>query len=262
MQRRAASLYAAFFLVLALGSYGMIAVATQPTISIANPAHQVSDGGHLTVAGRQYTAKIGSGGSGSLAWTNQSATLTTSWDNGSSVVLQGTNYSIDLSSGDTIQLTEVQPLGNVSTTTLNGTDYVVLGQGQNRTLVPVATYRNQRYGPPKTRSLTTGDTFNFDGNQTTVTQVTNTSADLAWTGPKQETVDVNEGSVIDLNGVTFVAHFEQSQLLLDRNVKDYQHQAAVVDNFKQRTDGLWGVVYLSLLATIILLALSYLPSRY
>lgn len=266
MQRRAAASFAAFFLVLALGSYGMIATASAPPVSVDNPDHRLGDGGQVTVDGRTYTASV-SEGRATLAWTNESATHTAEWQNGSDVTLQGTNFSVTTraqASPTQVQLTEVQSLGpNVTTTTVNDTEYVVLDDGENRTLVPKARYLRGTQGEPETRSIAQGDAVDYRGNQTTLASVTNESATLQWTAPREETVDAAEGDVVELEGNEFVAHFpDPGTLVLDGDVQAYQHQLEVQSTYHERINGLWGVSILSGLAVVLLLGMAYLPSRY
>lgn len=266
MQRRAAALYAAFFLVVALGSYGVTAVASQPSISIDDPDHTVTNGSQLTVGDRTYDATV-EGGSATLTWTNQSATHTATWENESTVALGGTNFTAVMAAQANppqVQLTEEQPLGeNVTTTEVNGTQYVVLGEGPNRQLVAVDEYRRQQFGPPETRTFAVGDSVQYQGNSTTVVEVTNESATLEWTAPRTESVDAAEGEVVTLADGEYVAHFRDGQtLVLDRNVQAYQDQVAVQERYQERMNGLWGVTVLSALTVVGLLALAYLPSRY
>ncbi len=60
-----------------------------------------------------------------------------------------------------------------------------------------------------------------------------------------------------------MAHYpDESTLVLDSDVEAYQQEVAVVDKYQERINGLWGVSILSGLSALLLLSLSYLPSRY
>lgn len=268
MQRRAASIYGAIFLVVALAAYGMIAAASPPAISVTNPDHRLANNSEFEVAGQSYAVTVDSESvSATLTWTNRSARHTATWEAGSTVTVDGTNYTVETApdaSPPRVDLTEARPLGeDVTTTTVDDTEYVVLGTGQNRTLVPAAVYLDDRYGPAATLTLAAGDEFGYLGNATTLTSVGNESATLAWTAPQTNTEDVSEGDVVTLNGRTFVAHFPNARtLVLDRDVEAYERQLAVRDTYDERINGLWGVTILSGLTVVGLLALSYLPSRY
>lgn len=266
MQRRAAALYAVFFLVVALGSYGMLATASEPAISVENPDYTAANGSQITVDGRTYDVSA-KGGSATLSWLNESATYTETWENESTITLDGTNFTVRTEAQadpPQVQLTEEQPLGeNVTTTEVNGTEYVVQGEGEERTLISVDEYRRQQFGPPETRSIAAGDTFDYRGNQTTMAEVTNESATVEWTAPRTEETDASEGDVVTLNGNEFVAHFPDDQTLaLSRDVQAYRDQVAVRGEFHERTNGLMVVSLLSILTAVLLLSLAYLPSRY
>lgn len=266
MQRRVAALYAAFFLVVALGSYGMLVTASEPAVSVQNPDYTAANGSQLTVDGRTYDVSA-EGGSATLSWLNESATYTETWENESSVTLGETNFTVRTEAQadpPRVQLTEEQSLGeNVTTTEVNGTEYVVQGEGEQRTLISVEEYRRQQFGPPETRTIAAGDTFDYRGNQTTLTAVSNGSATVEWTAPRTEEIDASEGDALTLNGNEFVAHFPDAQTLaLSRDVQAYRDQVAVRERFHERTTGLMGVSLLSGLTVILLLSFAYLPSRY
>jgi hypothetical protein len=267
MQRRAAALYGAFFLVLAVGSYGMIAAASAPTLSVEDPDHRLSDGGQLTVDDRTYDVAV-DGGEATLSWTDTNAVYTETWADGDDVTLGGTNYSVAIP-GDAdppvAELTEARPLPeDVETTEVNGTEYVVLdGDDDTRELVAVDAYLDETYGEAETRTLEASESVDYRGNLTTVTTITNESVVLEWRAPRTNTVDVAEGDVVDLNGVEFAAHFpDGGTLVLDRDVEAYERQLDVQATHHERTNGLWGVSILSSLAVVLLFAFAYLPSRY
>lgn len=267
MQRRAAALYGAFFLVLAVGSYGMIAAASAPSITFADPDHRLSDGGQFTVDDRTYTVTIDDG-EATLDWTDPEGVYTETWEGGDEVLVGETNYTVSIPDGadpPVVELTERRPLPEgVETTEINDTEYVVLeGDGDTRELVPLDTYLDEQYGPAETRTLEVSDGIDYRGNQTTVSEVTNESATLEWRAPQTQTLGAAEGDVLDLNGVEFVAHFPDAEtLLLDRDVSGYERQVGVQESFNQRVNGLWGISILSSVALVVLFAFAYLPSRY
>lgn len=269
MQRRAAALYGAFFLLIAVGSYGMIAAASPPTLSVENPDHRLADGGQVSVDGRTYDVSIDAESTeASLSWTDPDAEYSQTWEAGAEVSFQGTDYTVsipDETDPSSLQLTEVRPLPeDVQTTTVNDTEFVVIEQDDGtRELIPVDEYLDQTQGEAETRTLLEGRTYDYRGNQTTLQAVDNASATLAWTAPRTNTQAVGEGDVVALNGVEFVAHFPDAQtLVLDRDVEAYERQLEVQDKFDERVNGLWGVTILSGMAVVLLLGLSYLPSRY
>ena len=267
MQRRAAALYAAFFLVLSLASYGMIATASPPTVSVDDPDHRVASGGEFQLAGRTYGVSVDAeAGSATISWVNRSAVHTATWEADATVALGGTNFSVATepdASPARVVLTEVRPLGDVTTTELDGTEYVVLGEGETRELVPVDAYLDDRYGPAETRTITVGEVVRYEGNRTRLATVDESSATLRWTAPATRSASVAEGETVTLARRTFVAHFPDDRtLVLDRDLEAYEDELAVQDTYDERINGLWGVSILSALAVVVLLAFAYLPSRY
>ncbi|MDZ7702443.1 MAG: hypothetical protein U5J98_10515 [Halobacteriales archaeon] len=267
MQRRAAAVYGAFFLVLALGSYGMIAAASAPSITVEDPDHRAADGEELTIGGTTYTVSA-SAGSATLTWTDPDTAYDATWEEGDQVSFQGTNYTVEIPDAappTTVELTEVRPLpDDVGTTELNGTEYAVLeGENDTRELVPLEEYLTELHGPAEVRSLEQGRTYDFRGNQSTLEAVENGSATLAWTAPGTKDQRAGEGDELELGGTTYVAHFPNpTTLVLDSDLEAYAAELETQDTYDERINGLWGVSILSGLSVLLLLGLSYLPSRY
>jgi len=108
MQRRAAAIYAALFLVVGAASYSLIATATQPTVDFENPDHTLSAEDSFEVDGQEYTvreisAEVSGGGHGGggelarsavIARTNESGQYTETWANGSTVSFDGTEWHV------------------------------------------------------------------------------------------------------------------------------------------------------------------------
>jgi hypothetical protein len=261
-----AAVYAAFFLVVALGAYGMIAAASAPAI-VENPDHRLSNGSEITVNGVTFGVEV-SAASGTFVWTDPDTEYETSWEEDDNISFQDTNYTVsipDAAEPQLIELTEVRPVpDDIETTELNGTEYAVL-ESDNGTqeLVPLDRYLTERYGPAETRTLERGETYDYRGNQSTVETVSNDSATLVWTAPGSKEERVSEGDRIELDGQTYVAHFPSpATLLLDSDLEAYDRGLEVIDTYEERINGLWGVSILSGLAALLLLGLSYLPSRY
>jgi sorbitol-specific phosphotransferase system component IIA len=169
MQRRVAAIYFAFFLVMAMSAYSVIAVAEEPTVDVAG--EQLAQGDTITVNGQEYTVdSIGEQGEenasvGQLATTNDSAVYSAELANGS--VLAPTNsswpgraatFSATVEDGDRIQFNGSQQTANIS----DGS-FALIDAGGNETT---------------TRSV--GDTLAYQGNTTTVTEIGSDSATLVW----------------------------------------------------------------------------------
>lgn len=289
MQRRAAAIYAAFFLVIGAVSYSLVATAEEPHVEFEDPAFELSQGETFTIDGQQYnvsevTASSGGGGGGghggggggltrsaTITWVNQSSQYSETWENNSSVALQGTNYTVVVpNTSDPNQFTlreelnetavlQEDPQADDSVITRNGTRYVAIDRGEgNVTLVPAEEY----FPDPETRTIQEGSTIEYQGNRTTVQQV-NESVTLTWTAPRENSVDVESGGNATLGGQQYVANLpDNSTLQLSRDYDNYQRQTREIAEFQERRNGLWGIVILSGVTMVLLVAMAYLPSRY
>lgn len=94
MQRRAAAIYIALFLVIGAGAYAYTGVAEKPHVELDAPTYETGD--QLTVDGRTYAvnaiAESGGGGEativGNLTWTDPDATYTAEIENNTTVSSQ------------------------------------------------------------------------------------------------------------------------------------------------------------------------------
>jgi len=55
MQRRAVAVFVAFFVLIAAGSYTLVATAEEPTITLEDADYELSEGEELTVGDQTYT---------------------------------------------------------------------------------------------------------------------------------------------------------------------------------------------------------------
>jgi len=287
MQRRAAAIYVAFFIVLGAASYSVIATATAPTIGFENPDHRLSQGDQFSVENRQYTvsaisAEMSGGGgghggpatverSGQLSWTNESARYTETWDHNSTVTYQGEDYRVLVDEGDdpaSFRLVETvnrsailqdDAAVNNELVTVNGTEYVVRDSNGSRTLTPASEY----FPTPSATQYREGQTLQYGGNATTVADVTTDGATLAWTAPRTNTVDVGNEANVTVNGQQYFAYFpDNSTLVLESDYGVYQEQTEEIDTYHGHVNGLWGVSIVSFATAIVLLGMAYMPSRY
>ena len=290
MQRRAAALYVAFFLVLSVASYSLIATAEEPHVEFANPEFTLSENETFPVGGTEYTvssleATTSSGGggghgggggggiqrTGTIQWTNQSAQFSRTLANNSTVSFDNTTFRVlipntsDPSSftlQNQVNRTEIlknDTQADDQLITRNGTEFVVVDDGNVTRLVPADEY----FPEPTNRTFTEGQTFNFNGNRTTVATVTNQSATLGWTAPRNNTVEVSANANVTLGGTTYLAHFRNNQtLVLTQNFASYNEQTAEISRYHQYINGLWGVSIMGGLAAVLLAGMAYLPSRY
>jgi hypothetical protein len=268
MQRRAATVYAVLFLVIAAGAYSLIGVAQQPQIDVEGETYAENDS--VTVNGLEYSVASVGDGEGTLTRTNDSARYTESLENNTTVELDNTTYRVLIpneSDPGQFTLREEQELGeNATTVEENGTTYVVVDEGENKSLVPVDEYKRQQFGEPETSQHSEGETFQFRGNETTVTNVTKDAATVAWNAPRTFETSLAEGETASLgpdeNNETFVAHFpDENTLQLSSNPQKYQNEVSEIDEFNERIAGLWGVAILSALTVVLLFGLAFLPNK-
>ncbi|WP_435067339.1 hypothetical protein [Haloplanus sp. C73] len=286
MQRRAAAIYVAFFVVLGAASYSVIATASAPTIGFENPDHRLSEDDQFSVDGQQYTvtsisAEVSGGGghgggpsltrSGQVSWTNDSARYTQTWEHNSTVTYQGDSYRVMVESSDdpaSFELVEElnrsailqeDPAVEDELVTVNGTEYVVRESDGDRTLTPASEY----FPAPSSTQYSEGDQLQYQGNATAVSDVTSSGATLSWTAPRTNTVDVGNEANVTLSGQQYFAYFpDNSTLVLESDYSVYQEQTNAIDTYHEHTNGLWGVSIVSFVTAILLLGMAYMPSRY
>ncbi|TKX82685.1 hypothetical protein EXE43_28155, partial [Halorubrum sp. SS5] len=73
----------------------------------------------------------------------------------------------------------------------------------------------------------------------------------------------SQHSELTLSGTDFVAHFpDASTLQMTTDIESYEAQAAEIDRFNQYNSGLSRVLVLSVLSSIMLAGMAFIPSRY
>jgi len=283
MQRRAAAAYFLFFLVVSVAAYAFIGVAEsqQPEVQLDGP--ELTNGTTFTSGGQTYTVSNihqasggGHGGGGAmaadLAWTNNSSQYSATIAGGSTLSRDNTTYdvSIDNSTG-TLVLTAQQ---NVTQLLRNDSDVYdsLATRNDERFVVYRANNSTQPLDEwlpePETVSYTTGDQFVYpadSGTQaTSIANVTNSSATVEWTAPRQRTVELGEGGNVTLADGQYFAHFTNQSAVQIVSVDQYpQYQATLADQdyFHERKNGLWGISILSGIASVLMLGMAYLPNR-
>ncbi|WP_435186120.1 hypothetical protein [Halobellus sp. EA9] len=282
MQRRAAAIYAALFIVIGAASYSLIATAQAPHVEFENPEYELAQGDQFRVGGQTYTvSSISSsqqgGGHGTAAttviqgelqYTNESARYTVTWGNNTTQEFDGqqwrvlvenasdpTEFTLREDINESAILAE-DPDASSELVTQNGTQYVVLNESE---LVPAAEY----FPEPETRSYAEGDTLQYEGNATSVDAVTTSGVTLAWNAPRTNSISVGNNANVTLSGETYLAHFPgDSTLQLTQNFESYRRQNAEIQRFTLHKNGLWGVSIISFLTVVFLVGFAYLPSRY
>lgn len=280
MQRRAATLYFVFFIVMAASAYSVIAVADQPTVELDGDTYE--NGSQFTLDGREYTVteaalESGEGESsyaGTIAWTNESAQYSATLGNNSTIDYQdGTSRLLVENASDpttftlrqefnvSARLAEDPDVENRTYTSDDGTEFVRYRNGSTQPL--------DEYLPePETVEVSEGDEFAYDGNTTTVSNVSASEVTLVWTGERDESVSFGQAENITLAGTEYFAHFSGSdaavQITLapaDDVYPSYERQVARQDYFQERMNGLWGVVILAGTVATLIVGLAMLPNK-
>ena len=271
MQRRTAAIYAALLLLLAAGSYATIGAVEAPVISITNPEYSYASGDQATLNNKAYTVSAVTSDFAELEWIDESIVKTETWEADDTIKIGESDFLIGpLSTVDsmtsTFILTEVRPIGDVETVTVNSQTYVILQTDSNTSSEPSLLlkedYLTDKYGPATQIELSIGDIIEYDSKPTLIADVSDQIITVSWSSPKTNTLAISEGDIIDSNGISYVAHFENYMLHLSSDVDDYERQASVIEKFYERINGLWGISILGSLASILLLSMAYLSSRY
>lgn len=284
MQRRAAAIYVAFFLVVGAASYSLIATAQTPTVEFEDPEYRLSAGDEFQIDGQTYTVSAieeteesgGHGGgtsivrSGEVAWTNDSARLSAEWENDSTVEFQDDQWRVVVENAEepsevTLReeinetaILEADPQADNETVTRDGERYVVLTENDTSRLVLAEEY----FPTPEEQTFSQGDTVDYEGNESTVDVATGTVT-LTWTGPQQNTLALDDAANVTLGGETYLAYFPSGEeVVLTQQFDSYNSQLAEIDTFHERENGLWGISIVSGIVAILLVGMAFLPSRY
>jgi hypothetical protein len=274
MQRRAAAAYVAFFIVIAAGSYGVIATTAAPDVDVrpGEAEHTLQNGTTFSVDDRGYEVTSVSGGpqadrTATLTWVNESERRTDTWDDNSTVTYENRTYRVllpNVTAPETIQL-RPEPGDWANPHWRDGrqfVDYDVDGDGFTETDVPLARLIGANESLAN-RTIDPDGPFQYAGNETSVTALTNESATLAWTADATYTVELDHASNVTLNGRTFLAYFpDESTVYLDSaDSTQYFDRQGDADAYQERTNGFWAVSILSGFATVLLIGLAYMPRR-
>lgn len=284
MQRRAVAVFVALFLAVAGVAGALTATAESPEIALENPEIDAAQGDTIEAGGETFTvADISEteegGGHGGAATTVVTGTLereytaetSETWANGSTVTVDDRQWRVEISGDDASEFTLVEVLDRQAilqaddaaeneTVTLEDGEYVaVTDENGDRTLVPVDEY----FPAPEERTHATGETLEYDGQTVTVDDVTTGGAVLVWETTETETVEVAQHSTVTLGDTDYVAHFpDASTLRMSSDIEAYEAQVTEIERFNQYSSGLSRVLVLSVLSSIMLAGMAFIPSRY
>ncbi len=280
MQRRAAAVYIAFFVVLAAGSYAFIATADGPSITVDDPEYQLENGSEIDAGERTYTVTAieesessgGHGGGGgvtleaTLSRTNNSAVFAETWEQNSTVSIESEDRHLFIPNAtdpDEATLRTVPGNGSNANLTYDDQWYVVReSEDGTRTLTPYL--QDEAFS---NTTISEGDEIEFQGNATTVANITQETVLLEWQGERTESLTISDGEEFILNstdteGTEYIPHFRSSEsFVLTTDVEGYHEQVEEQQHFHERINGVWGIVIISSIATVLLTGLAYLPRK-
>lgn len=262
MQRRAAAVYTALFLVIAVGAFAFAGAAEEPAITVDDPEYNLSEGEEFEINGTTYTAATVEGGEATIEW-NVTQEGGEEW-------ATGPDNAVEYDDGEYEVI--VENASNVSEFTLRevpGDDVTVYTNDDDERVVEVEQDGETRiipideYEALERINFSEGDTLQYDGQNATVDTVSNGSVQLTWTENATDDTSLAEGETTEQFGdQTFVAHFPtDSSVMLSTNVDAYNEQADQQTFFAERTDGLLMVSFLSGATGFVLLGMAYLPRR-
>jgi len=268
MQRRAAAISVVFFMLLAAGAYAVVGAAEEPTVEMSGE-YTLQTGDAFTVNGTTYTATEVANSNATIEWVNESARFTHEFENNTTVSYQNDSYDVIIPNVSAPQNFTLRESSDVSAILSNDSavenETVTFPDGEERVIYTAndsAALLSDYLSPRDTVTVELGEQFQYNGTETNVSSITPEVATLTWFGPKNRTVDVAAGTNTTLDR-TYVAHFsDPNTLVLSTEFEDYQSQLEAQREYNERIAGLWGVTIVGSLASVLLIGMAYLPSRY
>lgn len=260
MQRRAAALSVAFFLVLSAGAYVTLSTAEQPSVQVDNPDYTLGTNQTFSPGDVTYTVTDLGETSAKLEWTNQSYRYTDSFANGSQIDYRNATYDVlipNASDPSQFTLRENQTVDK-PTVTQNGTTYVVVTENNTTTFVP----RDEYLPDPQTYTFEETDDIVYQNETWTVGNITASTVPVYRIDSNTFTISLGEGGTHEFAGTEYVAHFSNGELLLSSDVEAYNTEIENQNYFNERINGLWAASIISGVAAAIFLMLAFLPPRY
>ena len=278
MQRRAAAVYFVLFVLLGAGAYGFMQVGmSEPTVDLDGPTY--AEGDELTVGDRTYTVDSVSTEEGDVArfdgdtdlvWFNESRRGTATLENGSTVERDSGEFRVVVTGDESFALVEERNVSAIladdpdvadETVTRDGEEFVV--SRDDESIQPLPEYLPE----PDRLEFSAGDSFEYRAEDVTA-RVDGVSAEgvrIFWEDPGEETATVSAGANTTLNGVEYFAHFPSENriqiLRTDQQYGTYVAELGAIEYWHERQNGVWGVVILSFVTSVILAATAYLPAK-
>jgi len=282
MQRRAVAVSVVFFVLVATASYALIATAEEPTITLEDADYELSEGEEFTVGDRTYTvAEIEEtedeeDGSitfaGTIEWVEEDVEMTELWADGDTVVIDDTDWEVQIDDDDeptafTLEeildrqaILEADPNADNETVDRDDGEFVVVESNGDEELIPAEEY----FDDPATITYSEGDSFAYDGQTVTVSEVTETDVTLTWTEDETQSESLEQGGMVELaDGTEYLSFFPgENTVMLTEDTSSYDAQVESQQQFADRISGLTYTIVTSLLFVFSLIMFAFLPSRY
>lgn len=269
MQRRAAAMYVLLFLVIAVGALGFITLTDGPSASMDDPDYELTLDDSVTIDGVEYQLTSLGEFTAQLTYVDEAAELSATFDDGDMVNITGTDYRVevpDVDDPDNVTLVETYPEHDRNTTEDDeGNTLVQLDDGS---WISEEEYLEQEYGPRDEIVLSEGDTFEFipeeaeESVEATVDEILPTGFTVTWTGQAEQTVLLQRNAVNTIGDTDFGTNFiGQDAIQLTQDIDAFESHLEAHEVWDERYQGFWGVGVLSILAAVLIGALSYLPRR-
>ncbi|MDR5672659.1 putative membrane protein [Halalkaliarchaeum sp. AArc-CO] len=286
MQRRTVAIYAAFFLLIGVASYSLIATAEDPEIQFDDPDVELAEGDQFEIDGQLYTVATldrleeeGDMGEtrityeATIEWTVVDAQQEETWENGTVIPHADGDYEVLVDGDDpeTFTLREVidretiladDPSADNETVERNGEEYVVIEADGETEFVPADEY----FPAPQERQFAVGDAFEYGNHTASVEAIDEMGVTVTWSEDEMRTTTLTQGAETTFGETEYLAHFigegDDLRLQLTTDFESYEAQLAGIEQYEQKVTGLWYVTTLAGLMVITLLSFAYLPSRY
>jgi hypothetical protein len=182
-----------------------------------------------------------------LVW-GESYTLYVGPDNSTVEAVQTFNVSARLAADPAVE--------NQTVTRDDGQEYVVYTANGSTQLLSA-------YLPaPDTATFGEGDGVTYARNDATVANVSADGVRFEWNAPRENTIELEEGNNVTLNGVQHVVYFPDTEhVVVSPDVDGYLDTRDRQDAYQDRENGLWGVTILSGFAGTAIVALAFLPVK-
>ncbi|MEF8779242.1 MAG: hypothetical protein V5A46_01015 [Haloferacaceae archaeon] len=286
MQRRTVAIYAAFFLLVGVASYSLVATADAPEVEFENPELELAEGDEFREDGQLYTVTDLSrteeegehGGTtitreATLEWTVEDAPQSETWENGSTISYADGEYEVHVAgenssefllreSIDREAILGDDPAADNETVTRNGTDYVVVEEEGEAQLVPATDY----FPEPREEQFATGETLQYANRTVTVDAVEAEGVTVTWTEDETRTTTLSQAEETTIGDTTYLAYFggdgSNLRLVLTTDFESYEAQLEQIERHEEKVTGLWYVTGLAGVTVVLLFALAFLPTRY